>query len=90
MGLFVPKLKGIKAKFIGNSSCGFISGFVYHINIYTDDNNRYVWVRDLNGSGCCPYRSIKTLAENWEIPIKDEFIENISIRDMPVSDNWMR
>lgn len=58
----------IKAKFIGQTSCGFISNQVYKIKIFTDKQNSYIWVKDLNSSARCPYSNIKTLSENWEIP----------------------
>ena len=78
----------IKARFIGSTSCGFITGFVYYIRIYTDSNDKYVWVKNLRGLGLCPYRSIKTLAENWEIPVKDEFVVD-HVLAYPMSDNYL-
>lgn len=64
-------MKRVKAKFIGETSCGFVSGFVYELEIYTD--SRWVWVRDKHSAAQCPYSSMKTLAENWEIPTKEDF-----------------
>ena len=64
-------MKRVEARFIGETSCGFVSGFVYELQIYTD--SRWVWVRDRNSAAKCPYSSIKTLAENWEIPTKEDF-----------------
>jgi len=63
-------MKRVKARFIEETSCGFVSGFVYELQIYTD--SRWVWVRDRNSAAQCPYSSIKTLAENWEIPAKED------------------
>lgn len=53
------------AVFIGTSSCGFLNNRTYNIEIRTG-NDGYVWVLDKNGTGKCPYQSIKKLAENWE------------------------
>lgn len=77
----------IKARFIGSTSCGFISGFTYEIKIYTDKKDKYVWVKDLHGYGICPYSSIDTLAKNWEIPTHKDFNKNLRICDYPPSNN---
>lgn len=56
----------VTGRFIGSTSCGFVSGNVYRIKIGAD--GPYISVRDIHGSGYCPYRSIATLSQNWEIP----------------------
>jgi len=81
----------IKAKFIGQTSCGFISNHVYQIKIFTDKNSQYIWVKDKNSRAKCPYSSIKTLSQNWEIPTKDEFSKiEIPINELPVSNSYWR
>lgn len=60
----------ILGRFIGETSCGFVKGAVYDLVISTDTKNYFVWVKDKNGSGVCPYSSIRALAENWEIPCR--------------------
>ena len=51
------------AKFIGKTSCGFITGKVYDIKIYTRDN--LIIIEDLQSNATCPYSSIKTVNDNW-------------------------
>lgn len=58
----------VVGKFIGETSCGFVSGNAYHIKIFQD--GPYISVRNRHGTGYCPYSSIQTLASNWEIPLK--------------------
>ena len=58
----------IVGKFIGETSCGFVTNQVYQIVISTDTKNQFVWVKDSRSSACCPYTNIYTLAANWEIP----------------------
>ena len=55
-------------KFIGKSSCGFITGNKYSIRLIWKYG--YFWVISLDGLGRCPYTSAKSLAKNWEIPAK--------------------
>lgn len=64
-------MKKVTAKFTGQTSCGFISGRVYELEIFTD--SRWVWVRDKHSAAKCPYDSIRTLGNNWEIPTKEHF-----------------
>lgn len=56
----------VTGRFIGNTSCGFVSGNVYHLKMYT--SGPYIILRDRQGSGYCPYSSIANVAQNWEIP----------------------
>lgn len=58
------------ARFIGRDSCGFIHGRIYHLKIFTNGYDEYLWVKSKYGKGLCPYSSIKTLAKNWEIPVR--------------------
>lgn len=62
----------ITGRFIGQTSCGFVSGNVYHLKMYVD--GPYISLRDRRGPGYCPYSSISTLAQNWEIPSMKDVI----------------
>lgn len=54
------------AKFIGQDrSLGFRTGKKYVINIERD--NDWIWVKGSFGRSC-PYKSINTLKNNWDIP----------------------
>lgn len=64
----------VTARFIGTDSCGFINGFVYNLNIVTDNSNQYVWVIDRRLGISCPYSSIGALAKNWEIPVTGDIL----------------
>lgn len=56
------------AKFIGQDrSLGFRTGRKYIINIERDNNNNWIWVKELFGKSC-PYQSMNTLKKNWDIP----------------------
>ena len=56
------------AKFIGqDGSLGFRTGRKYIINIERDNNNNWIWVKELFGRSC-PYQSMNTLKKNWDIP----------------------
>lgn len=67
----------MKAKFIGKSSMGFISGRVYDIK----SEIKSVWVGglevmciyiyDKNSKANCPYRSLENIMENWVFIPKD-------------------
>lgn len=54
----------MKATFIGKTSCGFETGKEYEIEITRD--SRYVYVKEKNGKGFCPYGSLAKMAENWK------------------------
>jgi len=51
------------AKFIGKTSCGFITGEIYSIKIYTRDN--FIIIEDTQSEAICPYSSIKVVNDNW-------------------------
>lgn len=61
-------MKTVKGKFIGQTSCGFTSGIVYELTLFTDE--KWLWVVNKQGRGACPYTSLEALARNWEIPVK--------------------
>lgn len=53
------------AKFIGKTSCGFVSGEEYYIK--TEVKGKYIWLYDCNSSASCPYESMETILDNWKI-----------------------
>lgn len=56
------------AKFIGkDGSMGFRTGRKYIIKIEQDENNNWIWIREILGR-YCPYQSMNTLKKNWDIP----------------------
>lgn len=60
----------VKARFIGtNKSMGFIHNRIY--NLKTECKNLVVGpcicIYDTKGHAWCPYRSIETFLDNWEI-----------------------
>lgn len=60
----------ISGKFIGKTSCGFETGKIYDIDIRT--NAPYIFVQDCRSFRYCPYDSMTSLLQNWEIPPKIE------------------
>ena len=60
--IFLPGL------FIGESSCGFVSGQYYTVSMAFGSN--LFWIKDLGSEAVCPYSSIQTLAQNWIIPAR--------------------
>ena len=75
-------MKKVCARFIGETSCGFVSGRTYELEIFTD--SRWVWVKDKHSGAKCPYASIKALGNNWEIPSNEPFRFG-EAGEMPVS-----
>lgn len=65
----------IKAKFIGKSGCGFITGKEYEIKTAISKvvknrvllDGEYLCVYDTKSSAMCPYSRLETFLENWEI-----------------------
>lgn len=66
--LFAPKI--VQGRFIGNTSCGFVSGQVYDLRLFT--KNGFLWAADAHSRAKCPYISIHALSLNWEIPVKSD------------------
>lgn len=60
----MTKLRVI-AKFVGKTSCGFISGRTYII--YTEVKHNLLWVHDSNSNADCPYKCLETFLKNWRI-----------------------
>lgn len=52
----------ISARFIGTNSLGYIHGEKYELTVSDD---YVVWVKRADGSGFCPYSSLKTFLQNW-------------------------
>ena len=59
----------VRARFIGKSSCGFLNGSVYELNLAFGEKR--IWAFDTDSKACCPYASLQALAANWQIPVKD-------------------
>lgn len=82
------------ARFTGNTSCGFITGWLYEVKVERRRGSPYLWVIDLHGPGRCPYGTIKDIAANWRMPadkagpaFQNEYYwqrEN----DRPAGDGW--
>lgn len=72
---FYDKKPAIKAKFIGQSSCGFYNGKGYLIKtrivgVIKDGvplSGAYLWVYDTKSSAACPYSNLESFLENWKI-----------------------
>lgn len=57
----------IKAEFIGQTSCGFVSNGIYEIKMVF--KGKWIWIFDRHSAARCPYSSIKKVAENWRMPV---------------------
>jgi len=55
----------VVAKFVGKTSCGFISGRTY--SLFTEVKYNLLWVHDLNSNANCPYKCLETFLKNWRI-----------------------
>lgn len=60
----------IKAEFIGQTSCGFVSNGIYEIKIVF--KGKWIWIYDLHSAAKYPYSNINKVAENWRMPISQE------------------
>ena len=58
----------IVGKFIGPARYGFATNKVYELNMSTDVNNQYIWVKDVNSPAYNFYINLMNLAKDWEIP----------------------
>lgn len=71
----------IKAEFIGQTSCGFVSNGIYEIKMKSD--GKWIWIYDLHSAARCPYSNINKVAENWRMPVsKSERVRRFSISTM--------
>lgn len=57
----------IKAEFIGQTSCGFVSNGIYEIKMVF--KGKWIWILDKHSAARCPYTSINKVAENWRMPV---------------------
>lgn len=61
-----------RAKFIGeDGSLGYRHGQVYELYVYPTGPKYAITIQRRDGSGTCPYTSVKAWRRNWE-PIEDE------------------
>ena len=86
----------IEARFTGNTSCGFISGWLYEIDILRRHGDPYLWVVDVHGPGCCPYSTMAAVTANWMIPadkaghaFRTEYNWQRE-HERPVGNGWLR
>lgn len=71
----------IKAEFIGQTSCGFVSNGIYEIKMVF--KGKWIWVFDRHSAARCPYSSINKVAENWRMPVSEyEQVGRFSIATM--------
>ena len=58
------KKRGINMlmKFIGKDSLGYVNGKIYNVEIQSKEGYIYLYCQN---HVCCPYRSLKTLMNNW-------------------------
>lgn len=67
------KTAQLKARFIGRDSLGYKHGKVYQLFVYDFDwfhkliNRWSIEVKRTDGTGFCPYRSLFTFLDNWEV-----------------------
>ena len=62
--------KTIKAIFTGKNSRGFQHGKLYELTSAietTSATKAYIVVRDCHSSNWCPYESLNSFLENWEV-----------------------
>ena len=62
--------KTIKAIFTGKNSCGFQHGKMYELISAietTSATKAYIVVRDGHSNNWCPYESLNSFLENWEV-----------------------
>ena len=73
-----------RGKFIGQTSCGFVTGNVYTVKMKLD--GPYISLKDVRGPGYCPYKSIATLAQNWDIPYSKDHVNEYPIGNLSMGD----
>lgn len=60
-------------RFIGQTSCGFVHNHQYFLKsrvgtcVIGGKNVCCIVLTDVNSRACCPYDSIESLLQNWEI-----------------------
>lgn len=56
----------VTAKFVGMTSCGFVAGKYYEIEV-SAGRSGCLCVRDVQGQGLCLYSTLKNLKSNWRV-----------------------
>lgn len=56
----------ITAQFVGMTSCGFVAGKYYEIEV-SAGRSGCLCVRDVQGQGLCLYSTLKNLKSNWRV-----------------------
>lgn len=59
----------IKAKFIGRSSLGYVSGRTYALRMSYIQHS--YWIGSVQGTGACEYESFNAFKRNWSILYED-------------------
>ena len=60
----VIRLRCTNARFIGQTSCGFVHGRSY--SIYSRIKKDMIWIYDRKSNAYCPYKSLEALLSNWQ------------------------
>lgn len=56
----------VTAQFVGWSSCGFVTGKYYEIEV-SAGRSGCLCVRDVQGQGLCLYSTLENLKSNWRV-----------------------
>lgn len=56
----------VTAQFVGWSSCGFVTGKYYEIEV-SAGRSGCLCVRDVQGQGLCLYSTLENLKRNWRV-----------------------
>ncbi len=59
-------MRGIRAKFVGRDSLGYVHGQTYLLQSKVSDG--WIWIKPLHpGPRPCPYDSLEAFLVNWQI-----------------------
>lgn len=56
----------ITAQFVGRTSCGFVTGKYYEIEVSAGLGG-CLCVQEVRGHGFCPYSTLENLKRNWRV-----------------------
>lgn len=56
----------VTAQFVGWSSCGFVTGKYYEIEV-SAGRSGCLCVQEVRGNGFCPYSTLENLKSNWRV-----------------------
>ncbi len=82
----------MKAKFVGKSSMGFVTGKIYNIRskiqmvrsggLIFGENIMCICIYDNNSNAWCPYESLEAVMNNWVFDIKNYKYSDDVTRDI--------